>query len=342
MKAGFFIVSLAMAAVPVVAAGTLAELPASFEGVLPCADCDGIRHHLDLFEDGSFFYRLTYLGRDAAFDDIGTFSVDDEVRTLTLAGGREAPVMFRLVDSATLRKLDLAGDEIVSALNHHLNRMDGFHPIEPRLPVRGMYRRMAGAAIFEECLTGKQLGVAREADHAALERAYREAPQGPGEPMLVSVEGRIVARPAMDGEGIALFLVPERFVGIRPGETCGGRRVASEVENTYWRLTRLGEDPVVIGEGRREPFLVLSSIDGRLAAFNGCNRVTGSYRVTAQSIAFGELASTMMACVDGMEYEQPFAQALERARTWRITGEQLELRDEGGNILARFEAGPMP
>ena len=271
-----------------------------------------------------------------------TVIVDDEVRTLTLAGGREAPVMFRLVDSATLRKLDLEGHEIESSLNYDLKRMDGFHPIEPRLPVRGMYRRMAGAAIFEECLTGRRFPVAAEADNAALERAYLDARRDPGAAVLVSLEGRLAQRPAMDGEGIALFLVPERFVGIRPGETCGGRRVASEVENTYWRLTRLGEDPVVIGEGRREPFLVLSSIDGRLAAFNGCNRVTGSYRVTAQSIAFGELASTMMACVEGMEYEQPFAQALERARSWRITGEQLELRDEGGNILARFEAGPMP
>jgi len=26
-------------------------LPASFEGVLPCADCEGIRYHHDLFED---------------------------------------------------------------------------------------------------------------------------------------------------------------------------------------------------------------------------------------------------------------------------------------------------
>jgi copper homeostasis protein (lipoprotein) len=320
----------------------LAELPASFDGVLPCADCEGIRHQLDLFSDGSFFYRLTFLGRDAAFDDIGTFSVDDESGTLTLQGGREAPVAFRIAGVSTLRKLDLEGHEIESTLNHDLKRMDGFHPIEPRLMMRGMYSSMADAAAFEECLTGRRFPVATEADNAALEAAYREAPHDPGVPMLVSLEGRIAARPAMEGDATVLSVVPERFIGTWPGEACAARPVASEVENTYWKLTRLGDEAVVIGGGRREPFLVLSSIDRRLAAFNGCNRVTGSYRVTGQSIWFGQLASTMMACVDGMEYEKPFAEALERARTWRITGERLELRDRDGALLARFEAGPMP
>ena len=49
-----------------------------------------------------------------------------------------------------------------------------------------------------------------------------------------------------------------------------------------------------------------------------------------------------MACVEGMEYERPFAQALERTRSWRITGVQLELFDDGGAPLALFEAGAMP
>jgi len=37
---------------PPLAAG---GLPASYEGDLPCADCEAIRYHLDLFEDSSFF-----------------------------------------------------------------------------------------------------------------------------------------------------------------------------------------------------------------------------------------------------------------------------------------------
>ncbi len=60
---------------PASESGPLGELPASFEGDLPCADCEGIRYHLDLFEDGSFFYRLSLSRRrdGAVLDDIGSY-----------------------------------------------------------------------------------------------------------------------------------------------------------------------------------------------------------------------------------------------------------------------------
>jgi len=122
----------------------------------------------------------------------------------------------------------------------------------------------------------------------------------------------------------------------------GARGVASELEDTYWKLTRLGDTPVVVSDQQREPHLMLRSEDGRVAGFTGCNRVTGSYEVTGHSIAFSQMAVTMMACVDGMEYEPAFKRALEDARTWKITGRQLEFYDESGVGIARFEAGAGP
>ena len=46
------------------ASEALGALPATFVGELPCADCPGIRHQLDLWPDGAFFLRRTYLGRE--------------------------------------------------------------------------------------------------------------------------------------------------------------------------------------------------------------------------------------------------------------------------------------
>ena len=37
------------------------KLPASFSGVLPCADCQGMRYDLEFHEDGSYRLRTTYL-----------------------------------------------------------------------------------------------------------------------------------------------------------------------------------------------------------------------------------------------------------------------------------------
>ncbi|HOC41567.1 MAG TPA: META domain-containing protein [Thermoanaerobaculales bacterium] len=312
------------------------ELPASFEGDLPCADCEGIRHHLDLFEDGSFFYRLTYLGRDGVFDDIGTYSVEADGTTLTLHGGREAPVVFRVVDGRTLRTLDLEGREIESSLNYELRCTADFSPIEPRLSMRGIYRYMADAAVFEECLTGRSFPVATEADNVALERAYLDAQHDPGAPLLVSLDGRIAPRPAMEGDEKVLSLVPERFIGVWPGETCGARMTTAELTGTLWKLTRLGETAVVVARPERRPNLTLGA-DGRVTGFDGCNRLAGSYQAGGRSIAFGQLASTKMACLDGMELEAAFATALADARSYRILGQRLDLLDADGELVARFE-----
>jgi heat shock protein HslJ len=47
-----------------------------------------------------------------------------------------------------------------------------------------------------------------------------------------------------------------------------------------------------------------------------------------------------MACVQGMETENAFLQALQHVSTWKIAGNQLELLDAAGNLVARFEAHP--
>jgi len=57
------------------AAAPFGVLPASFIGELPCADCPGIRYHVNLFSDRVYFLRTTYIGRGdgATSDDIGSW-----------------------------------------------------------------------------------------------------------------------------------------------------------------------------------------------------------------------------------------------------------------------------
>ena len=229
--------------------GALGALPATFAGELPCADCPGIRYQLDLLQDGAFFLRRVYLGRepDHVFDDIGSFAIASGGRTLVLMGGREAPIRFAVRDQDTLALLDLEGREIVSELNYDLTRQATLPPLEPRLAMRGMYQYFADAGRFTECLSRMNLPVAQERDNAALERAYGEARRQPGEELLVTLDGQIALRPKMEGEGLELALVPHRFIGVWPGETCGARFDTAPLENSYWKLTRLGDAPVLVG-----------------------------------------------------------------------------------------------
>jgi copper homeostasis protein (lipoprotein) len=322
------------------ASGPLGDFPATFEGELPCADCPGIFYHLDLFEDGVFFLRTTYLGRGtgAILDNVGSWTLAGDERRLALFGDWERPMLFHIVDPETLRKLDVEGGAIESSLNYDLRRKDAIGTIEPRFTMRGMYSYMADAALFEECISGRRFQVAQEADNLALERAYLEAQRQPGEALLVSLQGRITERPAMEGDALVLTVVPEHFIGVWPGETCGARMTTSELFGTRWELTRLGDEPIVLAENQRAPNLVLYSKDHRVSGFGGCNRFNGSFEIDGRSITFSPMAATMMACIPGGDTERAFLAALGKVTSFLKTAHHLEFLDGDGTIVARFEA----
>jgi putative lipoprotein len=130
-------------------------------------------------------------------------------------------------------------------------------------------------------------------------------------------------------------------------KSAGGRKTATAgenahekvaLENTTWKATRVNDKDVVASENKRFPYIVLQSADHRVAGSGGCNRITGTYSVEKQTIHFGPMASTMMACPSGMDTEKDFLQALDQSRTWKIRTNELELYGEDGNLLVRLEA----
>jgi copper homeostasis protein (lipoprotein) len=60
--------------------------------------------------------------------------------------------------------------------------------------------------------------------------------------------------------------------------------------------------------------------------------------VDGSALTFGNLALTRMACAEGMDQETAFLAALGNVRSWRISGDRLELLDTGGATLATFQA----
>lgn len=208
-------------------------------------------------------------------------------------------------------------------------------------PMRGMYRSLAGVGRFTDCATGQSYPVAQEAANAALEAAYSAAIRRPGDEMLAAIEGSIQPRPKTGGAGDEPTLVVSRLLGLWPGETCGAKGAAAPLENTYWRLTSLGTEPVILAEGQQAPYILLEPASRRAAGSGGCNRMTGGYELEEDKLTFGAMSSTMMACLNGMEIEKDFHDALGKTRTWKIEGRHLELYDEKRAMVARFEAQPV-
>ena len=109
------------------------------------------------------------------------------------------------------------------------------------------------------------------------------------------------------------------------------------LEKTEWKLIRLGRAAVKGDDLHRQPQIVLDPVSHRASGSGGCNRIMGGYELNGSRLTFARMASTMMACPDGMETEQKFLKALGQVKRWKIAERQLELMDELGTVVAVFE-----
>ncbi|MBK7966415.1 MAG: copper resistance protein NlpE N-terminal domain-containing protein [Bacteroidetes bacterium] len=103
----------------------------TFEGILPCADCMGIKTNLVLNNDSlSYFLTETYMGKtnpDSVFLRSGTFTrltATDSVSTiLQLSAVKELPPLnYKVISDSILKKLDNQGQEILGNHNYLLTR----------------------------------------------------------------------------------------------------------------------------------------------------------------------------------------------------------------------------
>ena len=215
-------------------------------------------------------------------------------------------------------------------------------PVVPAAAILGgELRYMADAAILTECKTGASYPVAMEADWIAMERAYLEKSEEPGGPLYVTFEGRIAARPQMEGDGTTATVIVERYINVWPGMRCERAMADASLTNTYWRIVRLGDEAVAVAEGGREPHIVLQAEGeyGRYRATVGCNQVTGGYAIDGDGLRFTPGPTTLMACPPPLDaLERALGQALSATSRWHVLADTLELYDDSGVSLALFEA----
>ncbi len=111
------------------ASAGLANLPATFIGHLPCADCPGIIYQINLLSDHTFSSRMVYQERNNSFDQQGIWEMSKDNGILTLKAAHGRPQQFSLPDAQTLRQLDANGKEIQSMFNYDLKRAPAFIPL---------------------------------------------------------------------------------------------------------------------------------------------------------------------------------------------------------------------
>jgi heat shock protein HslJ len=106
-----------------------------------------------------------------------------------------------------------------------------------------------------------------------------------------------------------------------------------DVVGTNWSLTSLGGQPPVEGT---VPTLNIGD-DGRATGTDGCNNFGGPYTVDGDSLKFGALISTLIACEEAVSAQATaFQKALAETAKFSVAGDTLTLSSADGAELATF------
>jgi heat shock protein HslJ len=109
--------------------------------------------------------------------------------------------------------------------------------------------------------------------------------------------------------------------------------------NTRWRLVAIDGATAWVAPARAEASLTLVLGGDRVRGSTGCNDLTARYQQEADGLRFTHVITGTRVCESPLaEQERRFIQTLSATRRWKIEGETLELLDDEGRGLARFES----
>ena len=150
---------------------------------------------------------------------------------------------------------------------------------------------------------------------------------------------------ALDSNFNQKYLVGENLLIQLDGE---GNRITGDLAPRYilekehieltgknWKLIMLNEKPVK--SEAKQPFMILTNEESKVNGNTGCNNFFGTYKLTAANeIRFSQLGMTKMACI-GDNPEREYIEALDKTTYYSLTINELILKDDSGNNLAKFE-----
>jgi len=194
----------------------LQPMQQSYQGVIPCADCEGIKVSLFLDQDGTFVLKQAYQGgkaKDSTFAEYGKWERTADQLVLTNTTGEKR--YFKPLDNG-LKMLDTQGQAIESSFNYQLASTELSLPTTP-MALKGLFQHKDGNATFADCATGKILLVEK---NITLNQGYRQYAKQQEQPVLLSLNGHYKVE-AAQGKGIATkVLVPDNDIQFVSGRGC--------------------------------------------------------------------------------------------------------------------------
>jgi heat shock protein HslJ len=120
----------------------------------------------------------------------------------------------------------------------------------------------------------------------------------------------------------------------------------STLPGTSWNVLGVNNGKGgVVTSALSEKLTMNFGADGKVSGFSGCNTYNGPFTTSGNTIKIGPLGVTRMACEqEANEMETQFLAALQNAATYRVLGDDLNLRDAAGatQVTAKRAAGSAP
>ncbi len=107
------------------------------------------------------------------------------------------------------------------------------------------------------------------------------------------------------------------------------------LDGTSWTLVALNGQALMSGTS-----ITVAFSEGEVTGQSGCNSYFGPYSLDENKLQFGMIAMTEMACLEPegvMDQEMAYLETLQTVAEVRLTDGQLEMLDESGAVVLRFE-----
>ena len=130
----------------------------------------------------------------------------------------------------------------------------------------------------------------------------------------------------------SLFLISIPILAVTLA-VCNAGGQSQSLEGTNWVLESLR------GESALSETTVMAGfqVDGRMSGSTGCNNYNAAYTTDGDTITISPGATTLMACPTPiMAQESAFLDVLASATTYKIEGDEMELKDASGAVIAKF------
>lgn len=122
-------------------------------------------------------------------------------------------------------------------------------------------------------------------------------------------------------------------------EPAADKNDASPLVGTFWNLTALNGGELLPSSAVTAEF----NEENVVAGSSGCNNYMGSYETDGNEITMGPFGTTRKLCPDPiMEQERLYLATLERAATYSIEGNTMNMRTAEGATVANFQRMESP